>query len=319
MTNTRVFIDGQAGTTGLELKDRLGLIDAVELLEIEPAERKNPTRRAELLNDADVAILCLPDDAAAEAVALIDSPTTRVLDASTKHRVAKQWVYGLPELGANQRDAIRQANRVTNPGCYPQGVILTTLPLVQQGWLASDAPLAVHAVSGYSGGGTKLIDKLENLAEPDTAGWRVRPYALDLQHKHLPEMQRYSGLTQTPLFAPSVGAYYKGMLVSISFPKGTLAKNNKTIGKAAVFDLLSKTYSDEPFINLLTGEQAAPDGYLDATVCNGSNRLDLIIDGNDEQVMVTARYDNLGKGAAGAAVQNLNLMCGLPEQNGLTA
>ena len=318
MTNTRVFIDGQAGTTGLELKDRLGLIDAIELLEIEPAERKNPTRRAELLNQADIAILCLPDEAAAEAVALIANSTTRVLDASTQHRVAKDWVYGLPELGADQRDAIRQAKRVSNPGCYPQGVILTLAPLIQQSWLATDAPLAVHAVSGYSGGGTKLIDKLENLTEPDTAGWRVRPYALNLQHKHLPEMQHYSGLSQTPLFAPSVGAYYKGMLVSVAFPRGLLANKKRSMSKADLIGMLSETYVDEPFINVLTGEQAAPDGYLDATACNGSNRLDLIVDGNDDHLMVTARYDNLGKGAAGAAVQNLNLMCGLPEQNGLT-
>jgi len=313
VTQTSVFIDGQAGTTGLELKDRLRLIDEIDLLEIEPAQRKNPVRRAELLNEADIAVLCLPDDAAADAVALVRSESTRILDASSCHRIAPNWVYGLPELSAEQRTAIRGARLVTNPGCYPQGIILTLAPLIRQGWLAGEAPIAVHAVSGYSGGGTKLIDRLENLDEADAASWRVRPYALDLQHKHLPEMQRYSGLTNPPLFAPSVGAYYKGMLVSICLPTGLLSDATPS----AVYELLAETYDDEPFVNLLTAQQAAPDGFLDATTCNGSNRIDLIVGGHDGQLMITARLDNLGKGAAGAAVQNLNLMCGRSEQHGL--
>ena len=317
MNNTSVFIDGQAGTTGLELKDRLSDIAAIDLLEIEPDLRKDPKRRSELLNQASVAVLCLPDAAASEAVALIDNPATRVLDASSYHRVADNWVYGLPELGASQREAIRNARRVTNPGCYPQGVILTLAPLIQAGHLSADAPIAIHAVSGYSGGGTKLIDKLENLAAHEVAGWQVRPYSLDLQHKHLPEMQRYSGLAQEPLFAPSVGAYYKGMLVSITFPNGLLTKAKPNQRVAQLLDTLRAVYADEPFINILTADEAAPDGYLDATTCNGSNRIDLIVGGTDNRLMVTARLDNLGKGAAGAAVQNINLMCGLNEQNGL--
>lgn len=319
MSKTSVFIDGQAGTTGLELRDRLSDIDQYQLLEIEPDQRKSPTRRAELLNAADVAVLCLPDDAAAEAVELIDNSTTRVLDASTRHRIADGWVYGLPELGMNQRQTISQAQRVTNPGCYPQGIILTLAPLIRQGSLSPDAPIAIHAVSGYSGGGTKLIDKLEHLPESEVSSWRIRPYGLDLQHKHLPEMQRYSGLSKPPLFAPSVGAYYKGMLVSITFPTGLLDLATPGGSKAAIFDALQATYAREPFINLLSAEEAAPDGFLDATTCNGSNRIDLIVGGSDQQLMVTARLDNLGKGAAGAAVQNLNLMCGLDEQTGLAA
>jgi N-acetyl-gamma-glutamyl-phosphate reductase len=295
-------------------------VPGYELLEIEHSRRKDESARAELLRSADIAVLCLPDAAAREAVALVlkdqGTTNTRILDASTAFRVDEDWCYGLPELCATQRQTIRGARLVSNPGCYPQGVILALNPLRQAEWLAADAPISVHAVSGYSGGGNKLIAKLENLPQCDQPGWRVRPYALDLQHKHLPEMRRYSNLTQPPLFAPSVGAYYQGMLVSCALPVGLLPKGTHP---DEVLSLLDECYCNEQFVNVMALAEAAPDGYLDPTACNDTNRIELIVSGSNGHILITARYDNLGKGAAGAAVQNLNLMCGYDEATGLAA
>ena len=315
---TKVFIDGQAGTTGLDMRDRLTGSAHYTLLEIEPEERKSTARRRELIDAADVAILCLPDAAAIEAVDLASN--TRILDASTAHRVSDGWAYGLPELSAQHRSAVASATRVSNPGCYPQGVILAIAPLLRAGWLSPAAALSVHALSGYSGGGNQLIDRIENLPAAERPSWSARPYALALQHKHLPEMQAYSGLNQAPLFAPTVGSYYKGMLVSTALPAGSLAAGKRAADVAA---LLTDTYADEPLISIVPLEEAAPDGFLDPTTCNDSNRLEFIVSGSTgnsqagPQTLITARYDNLGKGAGGAALQNLNLMCGIAETEGL--
>lgn len=311
----KIFIDGQAGTTGLDMRDRLLGSPHYQLLEIDPEARKDSTVRRELIEAADVAILCLPDDAAREAVALAQNTNTRILDASTAHRVHDHWAYGLPERSANARRQIGEAQYVSNPGCYPQGVILALAPLISAGWLAADAPLAVHALSGYSGGGNALINRLESLSAEEAPSWAARPYALGLQHKHLPEMQRYCGLDSVPLFAPSVGAYYKGMLVSTALPAGTLCKGKSP---ADVAQLLQERYENEPLVSVRDIEDAAPDGFLDPTACNDTNQIELFVTGNSAQTMITARYDNLGKGAGGAALQNLNLMSGIPETQGLS-
>ena len=316
---TKIFIDGQAGTTGLDMRERLIDLPRFELLEIEESERKSNARRKELIDAADIAVLCLPDAAAVEAVELARGSSTRLLDASTAHRVSPNWAYGLPELSAANRSQITEAKLVSNPGCFPQGVILAIAPLVNAGWLDANAALSVHALSGYSGGGTALINRFEQLSPAERPSWSARPYALGLQHKHMPEMQLYSGLKAAPLFAPSVGSYYKGMIVSTALPGNQLSDN---FGKKTAEDvgaLLAETYGEEPFIKVLSLEEAAPDGYLDPTACIDTNRLEFIVSGNSDQVLITARYDNLGKGAGGAALQNLNLMSGCTETDGLNA
>lgn len=315
LSTVKVFIDGQAGTTGLDMRDRLLGLPHYQLLEIDHDERKHTKVRRELIEAADVAILCLPDAAALEAVELAKGTNTRLLDASTAHRVADDWAYGLPERSANARIQIGQAQYVSNPGCYPQGVILALAPLISAGWLAADAPVAVHALSGYSGGGNSLINRLEALSAEEVPSWAARPYALGLKHKHLPEMRQYSGLDNLPLFAPTVGGYYKGMLVSTALPAGTLCKGRTP---ADVALLLSERYAAEELISIRDIDEAAPDGFLDPTGCNNSNRIEFFVTGNAEQTMITARYDNLGKGAGGAALQNLNLMCGVAETVGLS-
>ena len=307
-----VFIDGQAGTTGLELAARLQAHPTLELLAIEDRFRKDRARRRELIRQADATVLCLPDDAARAAVEL--APEGRFLDASTAHRVAPGWTYGLPELSPFNRAAIRTAQRVTNPGCYPTGFVLSVRPLIESGLLSADAPLHVHAVSGYSGGGRSLIAKYECC---DAPSWRMRPYALGLAHKHVPEMRAYAKTTQAPLFAPSVGHYYNGMLVHVGLFARELQAN------ASLEDIhrtLTVRYAAEPFVHVLdpdAAERALDDGFLSPTVRNGSNHLDIMVFGHREQLLIVSRYDNLGKGASGAAMQNLNLMLGLPETAGL--
>lgn len=304
----KVFIDGQSGTTGLQIQDRLSRRDDIVLLEIEPSQRKNPETKRAILNEADVTILCLPDDAARETVALAAESNCRILDASTAHRVAADWVYGLPELNVGQRQAIQAAERVSNPGCYPTGFLLAIHPLVKANIVSKDAQLSINAVSGYSGGGKSMIERYEarnNKGEP----WWVRPYALSFGHKHVPEMQRFAGLSQAPLFTPSVGHYLQGMLVSMPLAASHLtAKFNVD----AIYDVLSDYYANEACVTVhpANGPDDIEDGFLDPQKNNDTNRNDIYVFGNNEQVQVISILDNLGKGAAGAAVQNLNLMLG---------
>ena len=307
-----VFIDGQAGTTGLQLAKRLADHPEIRLLAIDERFRKDANRRQELFAEADIAVLCLPDAAAAEAASLAP-PNTRFLDASTAHRVAQGWVYGLPELTATRRQAIRGATRVANPGCYPTGFLLGVRPLIDAGLLDADVPLRAHAVSGYSGGGKGMIAKYQAC---DGAAWRVRPYALGLTHKHVTEMSAYAGTNARPLFSPSVGHYHSGMLVQVGLFAGEL-ELGATV--ADIQQTLAERYRHEPFVHVhpTNTADALEDGFLSPTARNGTNHLDILVFGHETQMQITCRYDNLGKGAAGAAVQNLNLMLGLPETLGL--
>jgi N-acetyl-gamma-glutamyl-phosphate reductase len=313
---TRGFIDGEAGTTGLQIAERLRARADLQLLRIDPAARKDADARRRLLEAADIAILCLPDDAAIEAVALAGG-RCRILDASTAHRTHPDWVYGLPELQPGQRERIAAATRVANPGCYPQGFILLVRPLIEAGILPADKPLSVHALSGYSGGGRTMIETYRGFDEATRERNNTRPYALGLRHKHVPEMRVYSHTGPAPLFAPSVGHFEQGMLVQI--PLFTAELTGRPTPDE-IQQLLARRYAGEPFVTVFPvgAEAALEGGFLAPTTCNDTNRIELMVFGHEDQLLLTARYDNLGKGASGAAIQNLNLMIGVDETTGLT-
>lgn len=290
---------------------RLSERDDLHLLTISESQRKNTKYKQAIYEEADVVILCLPDDAAREAVSL--SGTARFIDASTAHRTSPHWTYGLPELSFNRRQEIANSRLVSNPGCYPTGFLLAIRPLIDDGLLQPDTPVRIHATSGYSGGGKNLISLYE---QNDSPAWRIRPYSLQLTHKHVPEMQLFAKLNREPLFVPSVGHFYNGMLIQVPLFKSEFTRDISTI---EITNLLQKRYENERFIRVYADSEALEDGFLSPTHCNETNRLELMVFGNEEQVVIVARLDNLGKGAAGAAVQNLNLMLGFPEGRGLTA
>ncbi len=302
-----LFIDGGVGTTGLEIRDRLSGRSEFTLITLPEDKRKDDTARAEALNDADFVILCLPDDAARDAVAMIGNDRTRVIDASSAHRVADGWTYGFPELKQEQAEAIAKARRVSNPGCYPTGFLALIAPLVAAGLLPADWPYTVNAVSGYSGGGKALIERFE--AEPELA---FRSYAMTLAHKHLPEMQAHAGLAYPPLFAPSVAPAYRGMIVEVPLP---LAAMPGAATVDALRDCLTAHYAASPLVAV----EAVRDEYLLEAKAEPTDRirLSLAASADGGQVRVIATLDNLGKGAGGAAVQNLNLMAGLDPVAGL--
>lgn len=313
----RVFIDGQEGTTGLEIHERLVDRRDLELVTIEPERRKDPDARRACIDVADVTILCLPDVAAKEAVALATRSNARFIDASTAHRTAPGWVYGFPELAPDQRDAIRSARYVANPGCHATGFAALARPLVDAGVITPDYPIAAQSITGYSGGGKKLIQSYRE-GNPEVVT-PPRPYALALTHKHLPEMRVVSCLAHPPLFVPVLGNFYRGMLVSIPLEVRTLSRR---LGAAQLHELYSTRYAGEQFVRVMPLGDAGQldDGsMLSPLGCNDTNRLEIFVFGHAEQALVVARLDNLGKGASGAAVQNLNLMIGAAESTGLVA
>lgn len=312
----RVFIDGEAGTTGLEIRERLAGRRDLVVVSIDPARRREVEARRELMNGADAVILCLPDDAAREAVALVESNSVKVIDASTAHRVHEGWAYGFPEMSKTQRATVQAAHRISNPGCWPTGFIALARPLVDAGLVPETWPLTVHGVSGYSGGGKAMIAEFEDAAAPAHTDVPFRLYALSLAHKHLPEMQAYAGLKHRPVFSPAVGRYRKGMLVEVplaleALPGAPTARD--------VHAALADAYAGEPFVEVASLEESAGVGTLDPEGLNGANRMKLYVFGADKsgQARLVALFDNLGKGASGAAVQNLNLALGLEETAGL--
>jgi N-acetyl-gamma-glutamyl-phosphate reductase len=322
-----VFIDGEAGTTGLQIRQRLERRPDLEVVSIDPARRKDPDARAELLNGVDAVVLCLPDEAARDAVAMITADSVRVVDASTAYRTAPGWTYGFPEMGDAQRAAIRSARRVSNPGCYPTGFIALVRPLVAAGLIPASFPLTVNAVSGYSGGGRSLIEEFETRAPPAGTADAFRPYGMNLAHKHLGEMQAHAGLAHPPLFAPSVGRFAQGMIVEVPLQLWALPGQPRP---EHLHVELEAAYAGEAFVEVASGMECAElqktragaAGHvaaLDPEGLNGTNRMRLFVFGGADgrQVRLVAQLDNLGKGASGAAVQNLNLMLGLEEGAGL--
>jgi len=334
----KVFVDGSEGTTGLEINERLNKRDDVEILRIDPDKKKDVEERGRLLNMADVVFLCLPDDAARESVALVTNPDTRIIDGSTAHRTLDDWAYGIPELSGSHRDRIRNMKRVSVPGCHATGFNVIMYPLVREGYISPGYKATCVSITGYSGGGRRLIESYQGL---EGNGFNSPcMYALSLSHKHLPEMQKHSGLDTPPLFMPVVADYYRGMTVSVPIHIGQMSKQingkvahieqtSKHINDKIVYDehaslwndvesiheFYTKYYAGQRFIKVMPYrvEKDLRMGFLDAEGCNNTNMLELYIFGNDEQLLITARLDNLGKGASGAAIQNMNIMLGVDE------
>jgi N-acetyl-gamma-glutamyl-phosphate reductase len=306
------FVDGQEGTTGLRIHEYLAQRKDIEVLRIDPERRKDAAERARLLNAADIAFLCLPDAAAREAVALVTNPRTCLIDASTAHRTQPGWAFGLPELAAGQRQAIRAGKRIANPGCHASAFILLLRPLVDVGLVPSDTALSATSITGYSGGGKKMIEQYQAATEPVLTS--PRPYALGLNHKHVPEMMAHTGLMARPIFMPMVGNFYKGLAVTVPLDLGALGTTAEALHRG-----FEARYANERFIRVMPLRDPATleEGFFDVQACNDTNRVDIFVFANETQALLMARLDNLGKGASGAAVQSMNVHLGLDEGLGL--
>ena len=313
--NKKVFIDGEAGTTGLHLAQRLETRNDIELIQLHPQDRKNKIARQNALNEADIAILCLPDAAAIEAVSLAEDPETVIIDASSAHRVTEGWTYGFTEYGPQQRKAIKESKRITNPGCYAIGAISLLYPLISRDVIPRDHPLSIHAISGYSGGGKSLIADFErSSAQLGKDGFS---YGLHLNHKHLPEIQQLAGTDYYPVFSPSVGPYLQGMLVNIPLNLRTLAN---VWSAADLIELYNRHYTDEYFIQVADLNEIQCLEKLDPQTLNGTNNLKIYVLHNEkeDQIMLVSQLDNLGKGASGQVVQTINLLLNIDEETTLT-
>ena len=308
----KVFVDGQEGTTGLQINEYLAKRADIEVLKIDADKRKDLGERKRLINASDVTFLCLPDDAARESVALVDNPNTCIIDASTAHRVNPAWTFGLPELEPAQRARIRASKRIANPGCHATAFILALKPLVASGLLPAATQIAANSITGYSGGGKKMIEHYQSPQRIDAP----RPYALGLVHKHLPEMSAYSGLSAAPIFQPIVGPFYKGLAVTAYLHP---AQFTRKVTPADVQKILADYYAGEAFIRVAPFDlEASTDGgFFNVEANNDTNRVDLFVFGNEERMLVVGRLDNLGKGASGAAVQSMNVHLGVEETLGL--
>jgi N-acetyl-gamma-glutamyl-phosphate reductase len=313
---TKVFIDGNAGTTGLQIVSRLSKRPDLTLTQPDEAHRKDPAARREFLNKADVAILCLPDDAAIESVGMVESNSVRIIDTSTAHRTSPDWVYGLPEIDKDHAAKIAASRRVANPGCYPTGPILFLHPLVQAGLIPADYPVAIGAVSGYTGGGRQMIEAFE---APEPQGVWASPhhvYGLSLEHKHIPELQLHAGLKRRPILLPSVGRFRQGMICEIPIFLD-LCRDGLTAKR--IHEALASYYDGRRFVRVQPLGSGAKSTRIAADYLNGTNYVDLYVFANDKrgQALLVAVLDNLGKGASGAAIQNMNLVLGEPEDLGL--
>lgn len=310
----KVFVDGLSGTTGLKIHERLGLYSELEMITIDYEKRREPAERAKCLNEADIVFLCLPDDAAKEAVALVTNPNTKIIDASTAHRTAPGWTYGLPELSKDQRMAIKNSKRVSNPGCHATAFMLSIYPLISSNIMPADYPVSCQSITGYSGGGKGLIDKYEAEKGNNPYTKAPRPYATSLNHKHLKEMTQWSGLSESPVFLPVVSNFCQGL--SATIPLHT-SRFKQKLSAREIHMLMAQYYKEETFVKVMPYQDEAYlfDGGLDITACNQTNRAEIFVFGNDEQglALIATRLDNLGKGASGAAIQNMNLMLGFGE------
>jgi N-acetyl-gamma-glutamyl-phosphate reductase len=310
----KVFIDGAAGTTGLKLRDRLLLRTDIDLLEISEAERKNTEVRRKLINSADAVFLCLPDEAAIEAVSLCENPDTVIIDASTAHRTAPGWAYGLPELSQKHRSEIKNSKRIAVPGCYASGFVSLVYPLLEERVIQPYYPMSCFAVSGYSGAGNKGIAKYEDPLRAEST-YAPQMYSMGKRHKHIPEMMQKSGISFAPIFSPMVDDYFAGMLVSVPLHMRLLAKK---ITAQGLWEAFLAHYEDQNFVRVMPfGGATLSDGFLPANGVVGTNIMEIYIFGDSEHILLTARLDNLGKGASGAAVQCMNIAFDLPETTGL--
>jgi len=313
----KVFVDGQEGTTGLQIHELLARRADVDVLRIAPELRKDSGERARLLNAADVAFLCLPDAAAREAVALVTNPRTCVIDASTAHRTDPAWAFGLPELAPDQRERLRATKRISNPGCHSTAFILLVRPLIDAELLDRDMRLSAASITGFSGGGRKMIEQYQAQPQPEQLA-APRPYGLALTHKHVPEMQVQSALRTRPIFMPIVANFYKGLAVSVPLHLSAL---KRPVDPRQLHDALAQRYANERFVKVMPFADASllDAGYFDVQACNDTNRCELFVFANADQAILMARLDNLGKGASGAAVQSMNVHLGLDEGAGLLA